>query len=920
MPPRKKPTVAAPIPVDATVHGDKRPNLPTADAYEFVTEEIEQPQTLLYPRDPELDPQLVWLGKDKQNRTDLEVDAPPIYIQEKIDPRVLVENLRTTADEPEFTLFDTFDGLPDLDLVDFYRHSANWSNRMILGDSLQVMASLVEREALRGKVQMIYVDPPYGISFKSNWQPTTANRDVVDGKLDHATREVEQIRAFRDHWERGIHSYLEYLRDRFSVAHELLTMSGSIVVQISDTNLHLVRALLDEIFGAANFAGSIAFYKTSSESTTAIPGIVDYLLIYARNLKEMKFRELRIPKKPGDRGAKQYTKLISPDMADLCNMTGGQMSGTDSIPEGWKICRLGPLTSMGYQEARSHPYTFKKTPYPCSPNRHWSYDPSPGGGLDRLAALGRVRPSGKSLASVLLYDDNPMSTLDNVWLDTGTGSFTEDQIYVVQTSKKVVERCVLMTTDPGDLVLDSTCGSGTTAYVAEQWGRRWITIDTSRVALALARQRLMGARFPYYLLADSNEGRSKEAELTAVALPSTVPTGDIRHGFVYARVQRITLGAIADNPEIREGMTQKQIDMTIRRHAEFELLYDKPYPDPNRVRVSGPFTVESLSPHRSLAFATSNESTTEREAALDPTAANFEQTILANLTKAGIQNGRRKERLEFELVEAYAGTHIQAVGVRSDPPDGTPGRVGLSIGPQYGTVGPGFIKDAAREAIRARDIDLLCVLGFAFDPTALGATENANASDEGFANVAAERRLGRVPVLLVRMNADLVMGEELKKTGAGNLFTVFGEPDIDISPVELPSDVPRDGRGKYERALDEGLRSARGGGHLVVKIRGVDVYDPTTGDMRSDTTDRIALWMIDTNYNGESFFVRHCYFTGGHDPYERLKSALKADIDEDAWASLYRVESRPFPRPNTGRIAVKVINDYGDEVMKVFSV
>ncbi len=460
---------------------------------------------------------------------------------------------------------------------------------------------------------------------------------------------------------------------------------------------------------------------------------------------------------------------------------------------------------------------------------------------------------------------------------------------------------MLMTTDPGDLVLDPTCGSGTTAYVAEQWGRRWITIDTSRVALALARQRVMGARFPYYLLADSPEGRRKESEVSAQPLPPAETTGDIRHGLVYERVQHITLKSIANNPDIKEGMSRAEIDAAIRRHAEYELLYDKPYEDAKKVRVAGPFTVESLSPHRSLAFAGSAVDGTGAvntdTAALSPDDAasesTFEQTILANLRAAGIQNGRRHERLSFDSVESYAGVHVQAVGVREDATEGTPRRVGITVGPQYGTVDGRFVKEAAREAIHANDLDLLCVLAFAFDPGVLGSDAEYVTSVDGFANVAAERRMGRIPVLLVRMNADLVMGEELKKTGAGNLFTVFGEPGIDI---------------KSE------------GDELRVVLRGVDVYDPNTGQVRSDDTDQVALWMIDTAYNDESFFVRHCYFTGGQDPYARLKRALKADIDPEAWESLYRTESRPFARPETGKIAVKVINDYGDEVMKVFEV
>jgi adenine-specific DNA-methyltransferase len=358
------------------------------------------------------------------------------------------------------------------------------------------------------------------------------------------------------------------------------------------------------------------------------------------------------------------------------------------------------------------------------------------------------------------------------------------------------------------------------------------------------------------------------------------------------------LGSIANNPDIVTGLSGDEIEAAVRRHAEFELLYDRPYEDAKKVRVAGPFTVESLSPHRSLAFAGSavdgaGSVNTYADENASHGEASFEQTILANLRTAGIQNGRKGERLTFDTIEAYGAAYIQAVGQREDVTDGTPKRVGITLGPQYGTVGPSFIKDAAREANKAGDLDLLCVLAFAFDPAVLGKADEYVTSDEGFANVAAERRLGRVPVLLVRMNADLVMGEELKKTGAANLFTVFGEPDIEI---------------KAE------------GDELVVVLNGVDVYDPNTGDIRSDDTDQIALWMIDTAYNEESFFVRDCYFTGGQDPFARLKRALKADIDEDAWASLNCTESRPFARPETGKIAVKVINDYGDEVVKVFEV
>ena len=901
MPPRKK-APAGPTPVEAITYADKRTNLPTADAQEFAAPEIELPLPLRYPRDPTLDPQLVWKGKDALDGEDLVVDAPAIYIQEKVDPRVIIEDLRATSrpeHEPELTLFDTFDGLPELDLVDFYRHEANWSNRMILGDSLNVMASLAEREALRGKVQMIYIDPPYGIKFGSNWQVSARNRDVKDGKLENASREVEQIKAFRDTWELGIHSYLTYLRDRLTVARDLLTESGSVFVQIGDENVHLVRNLMDEVFGSANFISDIVLKTTSgagspSGGTLTLAGVHDYVIWYGRDIAAVKYRQLYGSKSAEEGGGGLYRRVREADGTER-PAKAEEILDPGLLPPGARLFFPDNLTSQSSPESAQFKVDIGGRL--VGPGKGgWKTNPQ---GMDRLRIADRLfLTRNGTLRYVRFIDDFPAYPLNNVWTDVSTGSFTEDKVYVVQTNTKIVQRCLLMTTDPGDLVLDPTCGSGTTAYVAEQWGRRWITIDTSRVALALARQRIMGARFPYFLLADSEDGRTKEGELVGRPLPPGNVTNNIRHGFVYERVQHVTLKSIANNPDIAEGMTREEIDAAIRHHAEFELLYDKPYEDTKKVRVAGPFTVESLSPHRSLAFAgsaldSSGALNTDGSVGFSEPTGSFEETILANLRAAGIQNGRRNERMAFDTIESYAAPHIQAVATREDAAEGTPRRVGITIGPQYGTVGPGFIKDAAREAIRAGDLDLLCVLGFAFDPTVLSEGDDYVTSPDGFANVAAERRLGKVPVQLVRMNADLVMGEELKKTGAGNLFMVFGEPDIEI-----------------KQDKDQ----------LRVLLRGVDVYDPNTGQIRSNSTDQIALWMIDSAYNGESFFVRHCYFTGGQDPYARLKRALKADIDEDAWASLHRTESRPFSRPETGRIAVKVINDYGDEVMKVFEV
>ncbi|WP_269305843.1 site-specific DNA-methyltransferase [Aeromicrobium sp. HA] len=900
-------TSKGPTPIDSITHGETRKNIPTADAQDFVTPEIEAVRKVRYQRDETLDPQLVWRGKYPEDAdaadnadSDLVTDAPPIYIQEKIDPRVLVENLRRTAarpdDEPELTLFDTFDGLDELEQVDFYQHDANWSNRMILGDSLQVMASLSDREHLRGKVQMVYIDPPYGIKFGSNWQVSARNRDVKDGRLEDAVREAEVVKAFRDTWELGIHSYLSYLRDRLLAARDLLSESGSCFVQIGDENVHLVRSLMDEVFGPENFCSQINYLTTTGAGSPAVrtdvlASISDTVLWYARSKEDVKYRTLYKRRSVGDDANYRFVQ----EDGVIRSLSSAELARVEELAKaGAKVLSQNPLTSQTGGVTTQFPVEFAGK----------EFRPAKGGwktnaeGMERLRHAGRLMSSGSTLRFARYFDDFPFQAISNFWSDTRQSGFGEAKVYVVQTASRVIERCMLMCTDPGDLVLDPTCGSGTTAVSAEQWGRRWITIDTSRVALALARQRVMASRHPWYLLADSAEGHKKEQSLTAHVVPRSNFANDIREGFVYDRAQHITLKSIARNPDIVAGLSGDEIDTAIRRHADYELLYDRPYEDPKKVRVAGPFTVESLSPHRAISFGDAPESLSETDAAKDADGPNFEQSILDNLAKAGIQNGQRAEKLKFEAFETYAGRYIQAIGQQiPNAEHASPSRIGIAIGPQYGTVSAKYVKDAAREAIRAGDIDLLCVLGFAFDPQATNVTEEdgftIEASDEGFAQIGGARTVGRLPVLMVRMNADLLMGEELKKTGSGNLFTVFGEPDIDL------------------RSTDEGY---------IVDLKGVDIYDPTTGEVRSSDTGQIALWMIDTDYNEESFFVRHCYFTGGNDPYKRLKTALKADIDADAWESLYQTISRPFPKPSTGKIAVKVINDYGDEVMKIFEV
>jgi len=884
VPPKKK--AAGPTPVEAIAHDDKRVNIPTGELSALLDRD-DDGGPILYPRDTSLDPQLVWKGKDAQDAEDLAVPAVPVYIQEKIDPVALVENLRRTAarpeDEPELTLFDDFDGLDPLESVEFYEHEGNWANRMVLGDSLLVMTSLAEKEDLRGKVQMIYVDPPYGIKFGSNWQVSTRKRDVKDGKVEDVAREPEVVKAFRDTWELGIHSYLAYLRDRFAVARELLTESGSIFVQIGDENVHLVRNVLDEVFGAENFVSQVPFKTTTGAGsfgggTNVLAGVADYIIWYARDLSQVRYRQIYRMKNL-DAGLSGYGRIELED--------GTRRAATSeelkAPPSGARIFTADNLTSQSSGGPQFFDVEFDGRTYPVGKNG-WKTGRE---GMSRLIGARRLIGVGNTLRYVRYATDFPLFPLNNVWDDTTTAGFASDKVYVVQTNTKVVERCMLMCTDPGDLVLDPTCGSGTTAYVAEQWGRRWITTDTSRVALALARTRLMTARFPYYLLADSAEGAAKEAELTGRSTERTAAGGhDVRKGFVYKRVPHVTLKSIAQNPDIREGMSREEIDAAIARHAETEVLVDQPYVDNKRVRVAGRFTVESLSPHRML-----DESAADAALADDPEVVQFETMILDNLRRAGVQNTFKGERLSFDSLEPHPGEWINAVGTYVDADEQTR-TVAVSIGPEFGTVGPDQIRDAAIESARSvPPYDVLVVIGFAFDPQAWQTSKELNADT-------AERKVGRQRVLLTRANPDLAMGDELlKKTGAGNLFTVFGEPDVEIRPV-----------------------AGNDGDQLEVEIRGLDVYDPTTGQVRPSNTKDIAAWFIDSDYDGRSFFVRHAYFTGDQKPYESLQRALKAEIDPDAWATLYATTSRPFPRPSTGKIAIKVINHYGDEIVQVYDI
>ena len=730
---------------------DTRTNIPTAEYQSMVREEQEKPLRKAYERrNHDLDPQLVWRGKDEQDLSDLVVNVPPLYIQEKVHPKALIADLMRQSQKPQqddglqLDMFADFNGLPEgADRTDFYQHDAYWSNRMILGDSLQVMASLAEREGLQGKVQCIYIDPPYGIRFNSNFQWSTTSRDVRDGNAAHITREPEQVKAFRDTWRDGIHTYLTYLRDRLTVARDLLADSGSIFVQIGDENVHRVRAVMDEVFGEDNFVSIVTLQKTGGLVSHGLIKTLDFILWYAKDHDDVKLRQLYSSRQFGDTSLERYDTVHFPNGAYRRITNQERLSGV--LPEDGRRSRHVALESANPTFA----FDFQGRTYV----QRWKTNPV---GLQNLARAGRISTTGSRLNSIRYVDDFPVIPVTDRWesMQIGTGL-----TYVVQTAPAAIQRCILMTTDSGDLVLDPTCGSGTTAYVAEQWGRRWITIDTSRVALALARARIMGARYPYYTLADSRDGQVKEAELSRRD-PSQMPTyGNVRQGFVYERVPHITLRDIANNAEIdviyedfqqelepvrtalntaleteweeweiprdadvswpaeaRELHTrwwdlriarQKEIDASIATHAEYEYLYDKPYEDRSKVRVAGPFTVESISPHRVLGV---DENGDVIDGVAEPrngysTGYDFGTIILDNLRRSGVQQAHKEDRINFTSLMPWPGRlvcaegkYIEGASVDDDAMAGPEKRAGIFIGPEFGTVSRPDLVEAAREA------------------------------------------------------------------------------------------------------------------------------------------------------------------------------------------------------------------------------
>ncbi|MEI7732737.1 MAG: site-specific DNA-methyltransferase, partial [Verrucomicrobiota bacterium] len=741
--------------------------------------------------------------------------------------------------------------------------------------------------------------------------------------------------AFRDTWRDGIHSYLTYLRDRLTVARDLLTDSGSIFVQIGEENVHRVRGLMDEVFGDENFVTQISVRKTASPSR-ALDDAFYYLVWFAKDVSRIKYRQAWSQRSKADwvlNVPKNSWGIVEPS-GTIRNLTTDERHNPRLIPDEVGLYALSKLTSAGPSKEEQE-FKFEGRTLVPPKNTHWKTTRE---GMIRLTRANRIESRGGPPWFKRFHADFPAIPMTNSFDDTAGKSV--DPIYVVQTQPDVIERCLHMASDPGDLVLDPTCGSGTTATVAEQWGRRWITIDTSRVALALARARIMGVRYPFYLLADSREGQLAEAQVTRTAPSSQPVQGNIRHGFVYERVPHIMLRSIANNAEIdviwekfqpeleslrsrlnaalgtswqeweiprelkmascrlpedkqrRDAAAtlhadwwqariarQQEIDKSIAAKAEFEYLYDKPYDDKKKVRVAGPFTVESLSPHRVLGVDENDEliDSLNEDSPAYGAKQTFPQMILENLKTAGVQQAHKEDRITFIALTPWPGALVCGEGRYLGKSGNTDEkRAAIFIGPEFGTVQRADLVAAAREAGDA-GFDVLIACAFNYE---------AHATEFS--------KLGRIPVLKARMNADLHMAEDLKTTNKANLFVIFGEPDITLLSEQ--------------------------DGKLRVKVNGVDVFDPSTGEVRSDGADGIACWFIDTDYNEESFFVRHAYFLGANDPYSALKTTLKAEINVEAWATLNSDTSRPFEKPKQGRIAVKVINHLGDEVMKVFKV
>jgi adenine-specific DNA-methyltransferase len=831
--------------------GKKRVNNPPVGLVTPTTDKESGKKTYAY--DPHLDPQLIWAGKAE--RTSFEVPTVSLHVHERIDPRTIVEAVRRRngSNDQQMSLFQSPEENPPLrEAIEFYKHPHNWSNRLIAGDSLLVMNSLLEKEGMAGQVQMIYIDPPYGIRYGSNFQPFVNKRDVKDGKDEDLTQEPEMIRAFRDTWELGIHSYLGYLRDRLLMARELLSESGSLFVQISDENDHHVKEIISEVFGAKSFCSLITVVKTSAQEAEILPSVCDYVLWYAKNAEKVKYRKLRTPKQFGEPGTSEYSRVELNDGSRRV-MTEEEQEDWGKLPTSARPYRQDNIVSQ--RPPGDFPVEFEGKAYrPIT--GYWKTGIE---GMARLVAAKRIERRGAMLSYVRFYNDFPYKPISNYWADVRFSSRSEQKQYVVQTAARVVERCLLMTTDPGDLALDITCGSGTTAYVAEDWGRRWITCDTSRVALTLAKQRLMTAVFDYFELAHPHEG--------------------VGSGFKYKTVPHITLKSIANSEP-----------------PDQETLYDQPLVDNSRTRVTGPFTVEAVPAPvvKPLVEIKSDQPANESVARSGETLRQAEWRD--ELLKSGIR-GKKGQYILFSRVEPLPGTRWLHAEAETKPNDkgadrvkdpegiyGKPQRAVLSFGPEHAPLEQKQVELAIEEAqTLVPKPKMIVFAAFQFDP------EAAKDIDE--------TDWPGVTLLKVQMNADLLTEDLKKKRASNESFWLIGQPDIVLQKIKDGND-----KGKYR-----------------VEVMGFDYYNTKTGTIDSGGNEKIAMWMLDTDYDGRSLLPRQVFFpmAGENDGWSRLARNLKAEIDEELIEAYRGTVSLPFEPGKNKRAAVKIVDDRGIESLKL---
>lgn len=853
-------------PIEQYAHTDKeRLNNPPVGLVTPDTDQDLGKKTYAY--DPHLDPQLQWAGKAEH--TSFEVPTVSLHVHERIDPRSIIEAVRKKngVDFVQTSLFSSPDENPPLrEAIDFYQHKHGWSNRLIAGDSLLVMNSLIEKEGMAGQVQMVYFDPPYGIKYGSNFQPFINKRDVTDGKDDDLNQEPEMIKAFRDTWELGIHSYLTYLRDRILLARELLNEAGSCFIQISDENLHHVREIMDEIFEPRNFCGIITYRTTGGQSSSLLSVSVDYVVWYAKDKEKAKtkFRQLTRPKKPGEAGATQYTFIEPRDgSSEPRAMTEEEIEKLDNLPESFHILAHDTLYSQGVSsDPDERFFEYDGIRYECPPNTHWK----PGvksGGMQRLANANRLMLVGNTLRYKRYLEDNPVAEIDNIWNDTAISGFGRKKQYVVETNPKVIERCLLLTSDPGDLILDITCGSGTTAFVAEQWGRRWITCDTSRVSITLAKQRLMTTTYPYLKLARQNEGVSS--------------------GFEYQTVPHIKLGTIANIPESLDGLSKVQIDNIIKKYAAHRTIYDKPIVDLSKTRVTGPLTVETVpAPMVQPILIIANNNGQESGNSIVRSGETLRHNDWKDeLLQAGIR-GKGGQKIEFSRVETLPGTHW--LHAEAETKGDSPKRVVISFGPEFMALEQRQVALALDEAQTLRPKPQIIVFAaFKFDPEAHKDIWETNWPG--------------VTLLTAEMNMDIQTTDLKKKRASNESFWLIGQPDVELR--QILSGVHQ---GKYQ-----------------VEVHGFDYFNTKTETIDSGGTDKIAMWMLDDDYDGRSLFPTQVFFpmAGESEGWAKLAKNLKAEIDDELIEAYRGTISLPFELGDYNRVAVKIIDDRGIESLKI---